>query len=77
MQDFRSEGYGAPHRRCRASAGISLDRGLAKAGSRHGTRNMCVGYAQFALDILVQRFYYVRPAKFVAGPHYKNPRCSR
>jgi hypothetical protein len=58
VQDFGGEGCGVPHRCRRALAGMSSDRVLANAGSRHGTRDVLIRNSQFALDIFVQCFYY-------------------
>src|ERR1019366_1826360 len=60
-----------PHRGCGTNAGVSLDRVLAKAVRRQGTRNMLIGNSQFPLDIFVQRLYELCPVKLVAGPHRK------
>jgi hypothetical protein len=57
VQDFGGKRRSVPHRYCSTSAGLPLDRALAKAVSRQGTRNMLIGNSQFPLDIFVQCFY--------------------
>jgi hypothetical protein len=57
VQHLGGQRRSVPHGCRGASAGVSLERILAKAVGRQGTSNVLIGKPQFSLDIIVQCIY--------------------